>query len=404
MNPSFKLGTVRGITIGVHWSWLVVFALLTYSLAVGVYPPMYPSWTTGAYWVVGAVASLFLFASVVAHELGHSFVALSKGMPVHSITLFIFGGVATITKEPERAGDEFQIAVAGPAVSLTVAIVSLALWFVLSAVSNYLGSIFIYLTAANLLLVAFNLIPGYPLDGGRVFRSIAWRVTGSAERATRIAGTVGVGVGLLLILGGVVLVLRVDIISGIWLAAIGWFLESAARQSTQQFQLEQILAGVQVGTLMDPQPVAVPPDLRLADLVETYVLGRNLRSLPVVSGDRLVGLVTLTDVQRVPRDRWEVRTAGNAMTPLDRLVTATPRSPLQPVLQAMAERDIHQVPVIEDGRLVGVLTRNQVIQYLQLRSELQRETTRPAPEQAQPPERPASPTGSGTQRRAEHAP
>jgi len=401
MNPSFKLGTVRGITIGVHWSWLVVFALLTYSLAVGVYPPMYPSWTTGAYWVVGAVASLFLFASVVAHELGHSFVALSKGMPVRSITLFIFGGVATITKEPERAGDEFQIAVAGPAVSLTVAIVSLALWFVLSAVSNYLGSIFIYLTAANLLLVAFNLIPGYPLDGGRVFRSIAWRVTGSAERATRIAGTVGVGVGLLLILGGVVLVLRVDIISGIWLAAIGWFLESAARQSTQQVQLEQILAGVQVGTLMDPQPVAVPPDLRLADLVETYVLGRNLRSLPVVSGDRLVGLVTLTDVQRVPRDRWEVRTAGNAMTPLDRLVTATPRSPLQPVLQAMAERDIHQVPVIEDGRLVGVLTRNQVIQYLQLRSELQRETTRPASEQ---PERSASPTGSGTQRRAEHAP
>jgi len=401
MNPSFKLGTVRGITIGVHWSWLVVFALLTYSLAVGVYPPMYPSWTTGAYWVVGAVASLFLFASVVAHELGHSFVALSKGMPVRSITLFIFGGVATITKEPERAGDEFQIAVAGPAVSLTVAIVSLALWFVLSAVSNYLGSIFIYLTAANLLLVAFNLIPGYPLDGGRVFRSIAWRVTGSAERATRIAGTVGVGVGLLLILGGVVLVLRVDIISGIWLAAIGWFLESAARQSTQQFQLEQILAGVQVGTLMDPQPVAVPPDLRLADLVETYVLGRNLRSLPVVSGDRLVGLVTLTDVQRVPRDRWEVRTAGNAMTPLDRLVTATPRSPLQPVLQAMAERDIHQAPVIEDGRLVGVLTRNQVIQYLQLRSELQRETTRPASEQ---PERSASPTGSGTQRRAEHAP
>ena len=401
MNPSFKLGTVRGITIGVHWSWLVVFALLTYSLAVGVYPPMYPSWTTGAYWVVGAVASLFLFASVVAHELGHSFVALSKGMPVRSITLVIFGGVATITKEPERAGDEFQIAVAGPAVSLTVAIVSLALWFVLSAVSNYLGSIFIYLTAANLLLVAFNLIPGYPLDGGRVFRSIAWRVTGSAERATRIAGTVGVGVGLLLILGGVVLVLRVDIISGIWLAAIGWFLESAARQSTQQFQLEQILAGVQVGTLMDPQPVAVPPDLRLADLVETYVLGRNLRSLPVVSGDRLVGLVTLTDVQRVPRDRWEVRTAGNAMTPLDRLVTATPRSPLQPVLQAMAERDIHQVPVIEDGRLVGVLTRNQVIQYLQLRSELQRETTRPASEQ---PERSASPTGSGTQRRAEHAP
>ena len=400
MNPSFKLGTVRGITIGVHWSWLIVFALLTYSLAVGMFPDSYPGWTTGAYWIVGAVASLLLFASVVAHELGHSFVALAKQVPVKSITLFIFGGVASITREPERAGDEFQIAIAGPAVSLGIGLVSLALWLVAGRVSDYLVAILGYLGLANLLLVAFNMIPGYPLDGGRVFRSIAWRVTGSAERATRIAGAVGVGVGVLFMVVGIFLVLS-DPITGIWLAAIGWFLESAARQSTQQFQLERVLAGVQVGSLMDPQPVVVPPDLRLADLVETYVLGRNLRSLPVVSRDRLVGLITLTDVQRVPRDRWEARTAGDAMTPLDRLVTATPRSPLQPVLQAMAERDIHQAPVIEDGRLVGVLTRNQVIQYLQLRSELQRETNRPASEQ---PERSASPTGSGTQRRAEHAP
>ncbi|HET9016520.1 MAG TPA: site-2 protease family protein [Thermomicrobiaceae bacterium] len=399
MTASIKLGSFRGIEIGVHWSWLIVFGLLTWSLADGMLPAYDPGWSTAAYWVVAAVASLLLFASVVAHELGHSVVALSRGVPVKSITLFIFGGVAAIGKEPESAGDEFKIAIAGPAVSLAIGVISLLLWAILSPVSDYLGAVVGYLGLTNLLLVAFNLIPGYPLDGGRVFRAIAWRVTGSAERATQIAATVGVGIGMLFLLGGIVLALFVNVVSGIWLAAIGWFLESAARQSTAQVGLERALAGVRVATLMDPQPVVVAPGLALDEMVDHYVLARSARGLPVVDGERLVGLITLTDVRRVPRQHWGAQTVADAMTPLDQLVTTTPDAPLMPMLQAMAARDVHQIPVVEDGKLVGLLTRNGIIQYLQLHEELRQGE----PAGAGSSERPSAPAAGG-RRRAEHAP
>lgn len=368
MNASVKLGTIRGITIGIHYTWLFVFGLVTYSLAVDFFPAMYNDWSTAAYWTAGLLASLLLFASVLAHELGHSFVAQSKGVPVSSITLFIFGGIATITKESQRARDEFEIAIAGPVVSLGIGVLALLSYGLLAGVSNFASAVLAYLGVANLLLFGFNLIPSFPLDGGRVFRALVWGIHKNAERATWVASTVGAGVGILFVIGGILWVF-IDPISGIWLAAIGWFLHSAAKQSLEQLRLERSLAGVQVSTLMVKHPITIGPSATLSDVVDHFIIGHNVRSLPVVASDHLLGIITVTDIRGVPRDEWSLRTVREHMTPSERLVTTAPDAPVEEVLQAMAEHDVHQVPVVRDARLVGVLTRNAVMQFLQLKQE-----------------------------------
>lgn len=370
MEASIKLGTVRGIPIGIHYTWLIVFGLLTYSLADGVLPSWYEDWSTPAYWIVGVIASLLLFASVLAHELGHSLVAISRGIPVKSITLFIFGGVALLGQESEEAGDEFLIAIAGPAVSVLVAVVSLGTWFLFRDTNEQVSAIFLYLAWANFLLVAFNLIPGFPLDGGRVFRSIIWGITNDIRKATRVASIVGVIIGYLFITLGIFLVFSGNLISGVWLVVIGWFLQNAAEQSYQQLAMQRTFQGVQVANLMDSNPVTVGPEATIDELVDHYVLGRNVRGLPVMEGNELIGIITLTDVKGTPRDEWGRYTVRERMTPREKLITAEPGTPLDEMISVMSEHDIHQIPVISNGQLVGLLTRATVIRFLQLRQEL----------------------------------
>lgn len=383
MDGSFKLGRIQGIEIGIHYSWLFVFGLLTFSLARGLLPNLYAGWTTTQYWLIGGLAALLLFLSVLAHELGHSLVAQAKGIPVRSIILFIFGGVASLTQEPRKARDEFQIAIAGPAVSLAIGVVSIVLFLLLERTTEYLAAILLYLGYANLLLVAFNLIPGFPLDGGRVFRAIVWGITNSLQRATKIASTVGVVIGYIFIAIGIFLVFS-NPISGIWLIAIGWFLQNAADQSYRQLALERMFEGVTVGGLMNEMPVTVGPELTLEELVDHYVLAYNVRGVPVVQGGQLLGIITLTDIRHTPRREWSQWTVRAKMTPWDRLITVTPETSLQEALQAMAMRDIHQIPVVRDGALVGLLTRSQVIRFLQLRAELPAEAPAPTPEAPEP--------------------
>ena len=370
MNGTLKLGSVRGIVISVHYTWLIIFGLLTYSLAAVVFPTWYSDWSTGQYWLFGAIASLLLFAAVLAHELGHSLVALRKGIPVQSITLFIFGGVANIGKESETAGDEFQIAIAGPAVSLIIGGVSIGLYALIGRFNEQVGAILQYLAFANIILAVFNLIPGFPLDGGRVLRAILWGIVNNVERATRIASTVGVVVGYLFMVGGIVYIIGGVLISGIWLIAIGWFLQNAAQQSYQQLVMQRSFEGVQAAMLMNPEPVVVEPYLTIDELVDRVVLARNVRGAPVMDDDRLVGIITLTDIKDVPRSDWSRLTVADRMTPADKLIVVQPQTPLDDVLQAMSARDIHQVPVIADGRLVGMLNRSGIIQFLQLQREL----------------------------------
>jgi Zn-dependent protease/CBS domain-containing protein len=366
LEASFKLGRIKGIEIGIHYSWLFIFALLTYSLAVSFFPSIYDDWSTAQYWIIAAIASLLLFASVVAHELGHSFTAIAKGIPVHNITLFIFGGVASLSQEIKEAKTEFLVAIAGPAVSLLIAVVSAGGMYLLRGVSEQLSAVFEYLALANGILVVFNLIPGFPLDGGRVFRSIVWGATHSMERATRIATRLGVIIGYLFIIGGVFIIFTGDVISGIWFGAIGWFLQNAAEQSMQQFRMQNTVQGVLVGSLMMRNPPVVDPGISLDHLVQQYFISQNLRGVPVVQQGVLLGIITLTDMRGTPQSDWPSLRVADRMTPRYRLITVTPETPIEVAMQAMSEHDIHQIPVVENGVLIGLLTRSTIIRYLQL--------------------------------------
>jgi Zn-dependent protease len=310
-----------------------------------------------------------LFGSVLAHELGHAVVAQRRGIGVRSITLFIFGGVALLEEETEEAGDEFAIAIAGPAVSVAIAIVSAVLGIALWEVSEPVGGILQYLASANALLVLFNLIPAYPLDGGRVLRAFLWQRSGSLNQATRISATIGMLIGYVFIVVGIYTVFGATV-SGIWLIAIGWFLRSAAEQATGQVTMQRMFEGVTVGSLMDRQPATVSPDVTIAELVTSYIMARNVHGLPVCNGGRLAGIITLNDVKETPSDEWSRLVVRDRMTGLDELVTATAETDLNHALREMARLDIHQIPVVRDGDLVGLLNRSAVIHFLQLRQAL----------------------------------
>lgn len=370
MNSSFTFARIRGIEIGVHFTWLVVFALVTISLALGFFPQSFPALSPMTHWVLGVLASLLLFASVLVHELAHSFVAQSLGIQVRSITLFIFGGVSSIEGEPKRAREELLISAAGPISSIILGMVFGALLFVVPPANQALQALLIYLASVNVLLALFNLIPGFPLDGGRVLRGIAWGATGDFVRATNIATTVGQGVAYLFIFGGLFLAFNGAFLSGIWIAFIGWFLSNAAEAARQQTRVQHSFADVRVLDLMNREPVTIPPDLTLRDMVDEYVLARNIRAIPVVDGGgEMLGLVTISDLRKVPRERWDVATVGEVMTPTASMVAVTPETNAGEALKAMGQKDVNQVPVVTGNRLVGLLSRGNIIRFLQVREE-----------------------------------
>ncbi len=369
MEHSFKIARIHGITVGVHYTWLVAFGLVSWSLAVGYFPENYPGWGRTLYWTVGIVAALLLFVSVLAHELTHSFVAQARGHGVHSITLFIFGGVSNLRGESENARDELLIAVVGPLSSVVLAgLFWLALQWVPDARSP-VGASVAYLSMVNLILAVFNILPGFPLDGGRVLRAIIWGVTGSVGRATRIASTVGQGLGLLFIAYGFIQILDGNVLGGVWIGFIGWFLNSAADAIRRQVAVQVRFRGVRVSDVMNREPPLVSPGLSVRELVDEYVLRRGLRALPVSQEGRVVGLVTLTDVNRLPQDEWGHNSVGSIMTVRPLRVTG-PREEAGQALRVLVEQDVNQLLVIENGTVVGMLSRGDVMRFLQLREEL----------------------------------
>jgi Zn-dependent protease/CBS domain-containing protein len=380
LGNSIRLFRVAGIDVGVHISWFVIFALVTWSLAVGVFPSFpglsgRPEWV---YWVLGAITALLLFASVIVHELAHSLVAKSRGLQVRSITLFIFGGVSNLAGEAKNPSTEFVIAVVGPLTSFVIAAVAFVIDAVVPASAAELHAVLSYLVYINVALGLFNLIPGFPLDGGRVFRALAWSLTGSLRRGTEIAAFVGqlVAYGLLLI-GFYLILVQGELIQGIYFAAIGWFLQSAANSSLQQVLVEQRLRGARVADVVEPDTTGVAPDVPVATLIEDYFMRGNRRAVPVVSDGRLVGMVTVGDVKEVPRDRWPTISVGEVMGGRDRVVSVSSRDTLQRALEALAAGDFEQVPVVDDGRLVGVVTRADIVRQLQLREALDLEGAMP---------------------------
>lgn len=370
MPGSFRIGRIAGIDIFIHVSWLIIIVLLTWSLATGWFATLYPGWSTVTYWVVSLIAALLLFLAVLVHELAHSLVARARGLSVKNITLYIFGGVSNIQQEPQTPGVEFQMAFAGPLTSLLIGGVAYLLLLALGKNTSPLAAILGYLAIMNVLLGIFNLIPGFPLDGGRVLRSIVWKVSGSLRTGTRVTTIVGEVVAYLLILLGIWFFFGGNLLDGIWLGFIGWFLLSAAQSANSQSMLQSVFKGVTVGEVMNPSPITVPANISLQKLLDDYFLPRGLRSAMVTQLDQLAGLITLADIRSIPREQWSEVPVGHAMIPVDRLHVVSPQQSLNDVLPLMAGRDVNQLPVVQDGRLVGVLSRDAIVRYMEVRRDL----------------------------------
>ena len=370
MEASVRLGSIRGIRIGIHYSWFIVLVIFSYLLAEGQYPNQYPGWTTTQYWVVAVATVILLFASVLVHELGHSFVAQARGIEVVGITLFIFGGVAEIAEESDEPGGEFAIAIAGPLTSRGLSAIFGGLWMLLHGTNAQVSALLGYLAVVNAILAVFNLIPGFPLDGGRVLRAILWKITGDVRKSTRIVSVIGTFVGSVFFVLGIFAALSGNLINGLWYLALGWFLQNAASSGYRQVEQEELIKGHVVSEVMDPAPLTVQGGFTVAELVHDWFLARNVRGAPVVTNDWFEGIVTISDVRHVPRDRWEETLVKDIMTPRDKVQSVTPDAGIDVALRTMSEHSFDQLPVIADRQLVGLLRRADLVRFLHLQQTL----------------------------------
>ncbi len=374
MRASISLGRIAGIPIGLHYSWLIIAGLITLSLSAHFHATD-PDWSGALVWFSAVTTALLFFATLLAHELSHAIVARRRGLPVRSITLFALGGVTSMEAEPASARVEFWMAIAGPLTSLAIGLVCLAVasaigWHVTGGASGPLAAILGWLGSINVVLAGFNLIPGYPLDGGRVLRSVLWGMSGSLERATRDAARVGQVVAGIFIALGILRFFAGAGVGGLWIAFIGWFLLDAARTSEAEVALTASLRGVQAADVMTRDCDTVPAGTTLESFVD-LVLHTGRRCYLVTGEDgEIRGLITPQEVRRVERDRWPTARVGGAMRPLSDLKTVDPATPVSDVLRLMSREDVNQVPVVANGRLAGVITRAHLLQLIQARAEL----------------------------------
>jgi Zn-dependent protease/CBS domain-containing protein len=371
VSGSVRIARLFGVDIGIHLSWVVIALLVTYMLAVVQFPALYHGWAPAEYWLVAALTALLFFASVLGHELSHAIVARRMGLQVRRITLFIFGGAAELESDARRPRDEALIAAAGPLASVAI---GLGLGAVNLAIDQPQANALLgWLAFINIALAVFNLIPGYPMDGGRILRALIWRLRHDHYAATRNAALVGRLFGYALIGFGIFLLLQEGwIMSGIWMALIGWFLSSTAEASAAQVSLDRALRGIKVRDVMDPEPPSVSPNERVADLVADHLLRGEHRSYLVRHDDGgLAGIVTLTDVQRLGRDEWESARVTDIMTRFADLVTVGPEDEVEVALKRLQERNIGQMPVMGGTReTVGMLTRASIIRLIDTRLKL----------------------------------
>ncbi len=364
MNKQFlSVGKIFGIPLAVDYSWFLIFALLTWTLATGYFPSEFKNWPTAQYWIVGGVTAILFFGSVLLHEIGHSLVALRYKLPVQRIVLYIFGGASEIGEELPGAWTEFWITLVGPAVNL-------ALWAIFSIANHLLtGSSAIkavveYLATINLLLGLFNLIPGYPLDGGRILMAVIWGITHKKRLGVMAAATVGSIFAYILIFIGVALLFSGNIFNGVWLAFIGWFILNASGGEARRERLKTELAGHTVLEAMSRAYVSISADTPLQALVDEHILGGGRRSLLVKQGDTLVGLATMHVLQTIPKEEWPFTTVSTVMIPTQKMKQLSPQTGIWDAMEAMDKNGVNQMPVIVDGQVQGVLSREDVISFL----------------------------------------
>jgi Zn-dependent protease len=365
LTGGWRVGRIAGVEIRIDQSWALIALLVTYSLFLQ-FSQRYEDLQSGAVAVLAVGAALLFFGSVLTHEMAHALMARRRGIPVRGITLFIFGGATHAKVESRRPVDEFLISVVGPLTSIGLGALFGAIALVGRALlPDPVAGTFGYLGWVNLVLAIFNLLPGFPLDGGRVLRSAVWRITNSLPRATRIASIAGQGVGFLLIGLGLLSLFQRAVGSAIWLAFIGWFLAQAARSSYEELQVRGILQGVDAEDVMARNLVAIPADITLQEAVERHFMRYDHGGFPVEDEGETVGFITLRRVRRVPREDWDTRTVRESMGGLDDQITVSPNMRMDRVLAKLQDGETHRVLVVEDGTVIGIITPTDVARWLQ---------------------------------------
>ncbi|MFO7916693.1 MAG: site-2 protease family protein [Anaerolineae bacterium] len=359
-----RLGKVLGIPLHIDVSWLLIFVWVTWSLAGGYFPERYPSWSRTMVWGVGALTSLLFFGSVLLHELGHSLVARAQGVPVESITLFIFGGAAQISDEPATPFDEFVMAIAGPLVSLILSGLFALVYLLWRNKEAPVAALSLFLGGINLSLGVFNLIPGFPLDGGRVLRALLWRLRQDIRWATKWASRAGQMVAYAFVVVGILRAFSGYWVNGLWIAMIGFFLDNASRTAYARLSARDLLRGYPVEQVMSRDCHTVSPQLSLDMLVEHHLMGNAGRCFVVTRGERALGMLTLHNIRKVPRVDWPFTQVEDVLMPLEQLRTVDPVTPLWKALEEMTAEGVNQLPVLDDGKLKGMITREDVITFI----------------------------------------
>lgn len=379
-----SLGSLFGVEIRIDWSLLIIFVLVTVSLGTGVLGAWHPEWTPLLTWGVALAAAVLFFVSILAHEMSHALVARAQAIPVRRITLFVFGGMAHMEREPPTPKSEFLMAIVGPVASLAIGLAAWGVGLLLAGPSlssaeaieeparamaqvGPVPTLLLWLGPVNVVLAVFNLVPGFPLDGGRVLRSLLWWGTSDLVKATRWAAGVGQVFGWALMALGAWNFLVAGFGGGLWMLLIGWFLNNAARMSYQQVLLRHALHGVRASDIMVTRLERVPPTMSARELVDAHIMSGDQRAFPVEVDQRFVGLVCFDDVRRLARDRWQDTPVGEFMTPLERLLTVPPEAPAERALSLMGRQDVDQVPVVtSQGRLLGLVRRQDIVKWLAL--------------------------------------
>jgi len=368
----FKLFKLFGFEVGIDLSWIIIAILIAWSLSTGFFPFQYKNLSTQTYWMMGIIGAAGLFFSIIAHEFCHSLVARKSGMPMKGITLFIFGGVAEMGDEPPSAKTEFLIAIVGPLSSLAIAAIFYGIYQVgiASAWSQAFNGVVAYLAMINGLLAVFNLVPAFPLDGGRILRSILWGWKGNLRWATRVSSTIGSGFGIFLIIMGFIRILSGNFIGGMWLGLIGLFIQSAAKMSYQQLLTRRALEGEPLKRFMKTDPVTVLDSTTVEQLVEDYIYRYHFKMFPVINSDKLLGCITTKDVKEIPRDEWDQKTVGEIADQCSGENTIEPDADAIKALSEMRRNNASRLMVVEDDQLVGIIALKDMLEFLSLKVEL----------------------------------
>jgi Zn-dependent protease/CBS domain-containing protein len=369
MGKSIKLFRISGISIGLHPSWFIIFLFLTWSLATGYFANQASALPLAGLWALGLATSILFFGSVLAHELGHAFVALRNHIPVRSISLFFLGGLAEIDREPSAPGEEFRVAIAGPMVSLALALIFNSLAQV-SGNLAYLGSAFGYLGKVNLLLGVFNLIPGFPMDGGRILRAAIWKMTGDHYQATRAASFMGQLVAFGFMAYGFFSIFTGNFMNGIWMGFIGLFLLNLAGSASAQARIQQKLEGVRVAQVMSRNYPSIPGETTLEQLIVQKLGDNSQGAFLVIDQEGQPGILTMREISKVPRHLWGQTKVKEVMKSWERSAEISPDTPVMTALEKMEKAGLLLAPVVDGLKVMGILSREQVRHYLSLRTEL----------------------------------